>query len=103
MEKFLGEGRSPVDFQACGERYLFVNVAVSQVRPSLTEISMKYSDDEQLRRRAYSIWERQGCPHGKDDEIWELAVKEMNGQSAPQIDQGEWPKAQKTKPRNVEN
>jgi hypothetical protein len=62
---------------------------------------MEYSDEEQLRRRAYSIWERQGCPHGKDEEIWELAVKEMNRQAAPQIDQGEFPKAQEERLRLV--
>jgi hypothetical protein len=54
------------------------------------ENSVEYSDEEQLRKHAYSIWERQGCPIGKDREIWDLAVKEMNGQAAPQIDQGEW-------------
>jgi DNA-binding response OmpR family regulator len=62
------------------------------------EISMQYSNNEQLRRHAYAIWERQGCPYGKDEEIWDLAVKEMNGQAAPPIDQGEWPKAQEEKP-----
>ncbi|MGZ2487985.1 hypothetical protein ACVITL_006570 [Rhizobium pisi] len=45
---------------------------------------MQFNDEEQLRRRAYAIWERQGCPEGKDAEIWDLAVKEMNGQQAPQ-------------------
>ncbi|MBY3369383.1 DUF2934 domain-containing protein [Rhizobium laguerreae] len=45
---------------------------------------MQFNDEEQLRRRAYAIWERQGCPEGKDAEIWDLAVKEMNGQQPPQ-------------------
>jgi 3-methyladenine DNA glycosylase/8-oxoguanine DNA glycosylase len=64
---------------------------------------MEYPDAEQLRRRAYAIWERQGCPHGKDEEIWEMAVKEMNGQAAPQIDQGEFRSAQKENLRLVKN
>ncbi|MBY5454583.1 MULTISPECIES: DUF2934 domain-containing protein [Rhizobium] len=45
---------------------------------------MQFNDEEQLRRRAYAIWERQGCPEGKDAEIWDLAVQEMNGQQPPQ-------------------
>ncbi len=49
---------------------------------------MRQSNEEQLRARAYAIWERQGCPEGRDQEIWELAVKEMNGQPAPQMYKG---------------
>ncbi|TBZ98912.1 DUF2934 domain-containing protein [Rhizobium leguminosarum] len=45
---------------------------------------MQFTDEEQLRRRAYAIWERQGCPEGKDTEIWDMAVKQMNGQRPPQ-------------------
>ena len=55
---------------------------------------MEFSDHEQLRRHAYHVWERLGCPDGKDEEIWELAVKEMNGQAVPQFDQGPFPIAQ---------
>ncbi len=55
---------------------------------------MQESDEERLRSLAYAIWERQGCPDGKDVQIWDLAVKEMNGQPAPQIDQGAWRKPQ---------
>jgi hypothetical protein len=55
---------------------------------------MYQSDDEQLRTRAYAIWEREGCPDGKHQEHWDLAVKEMAGQAAPSIDQGPWRIAQ---------
>jgi hypothetical protein len=55
---------------------------------------MYQSDDEQLRARAYAIWEREGCPDGKHQEHWELAVKEMAGQAAPSINQGPWWNAQ---------
>ncbi|EJC84229.1 Protein of unknown function (DUF2934) [Rhizobium leguminosarum bv. trifolii WSM2297] len=62
---------------------------------------MQLSDEEQLRRRAYAIWERQGCPNGKDIEIWELAVKEMNGQAPPQVPEAPFPKPQKEyRPQN---
>jgi hypothetical protein len=55
---------------------------------------MQHSNEDQLRARAYAIWEREGCPVGKDQEHWDLAVKEMNGQPRPQIDQGPWQTAQ---------
>jgi hypothetical protein len=51
---------------------------------------MQLSNEEQLRIRAYKIWERQGCPSGKDQEIWELAVREMEGQAPPQVEEGPW-------------
>lgn len=51
---------------------------------------MYQSDDEQLRNRAYAIWEREGCPDGKHQEHWDLAVMEMAGQAAPKLDQGPW-------------
>jgi hypothetical protein len=70
------------------------NVPSSLPTIAIQGADMYQSDDEQLRLRAYAIWERQGCPQGKDQEIWELAIREMNGQAAPQVDQGEWPKAQ---------
>ena len=35
--------------------------------------------DELIRRRAYSIWEKQGRPDGKHDEHWRQAHDEMHG------------------------
>ncbi len=37
---------------------------------------MHQSNYDQLRARAYAIWEREGCPAGKDLKHWELALKE---------------------------
>jgi hypothetical protein len=34
-------------------------------------------DDEQIRQRAYEIWEREGRPHGRDAEHWRMAVEEL--------------------------
>lgn len=31
---------------------------------------------EQIRRRAYEIWQREGCPEGREREHWEQAVRE---------------------------
>jgi hypothetical protein len=51
-------------------------------------VIMRQSEDEQLRARAYAVWEREGCPDGKSEEHWLLAMKEMAGQPAPPRDQG---------------
>jgi hypothetical protein len=37
-------------------------------------------DDEQIRSRAYSLWEKAGCPEGDGVEFWLEAEKELNGQ-----------------------
>lgn len=41
-------------------------------------------DDEQIRRRAYEIWEREGRPEGRESEHWRMAVEELRARSAPQ-------------------
>lgn len=51
---------------------------------------MRQTNEEQVRARAYAIWEREGCPVGKADEHWQLAIKELEGQPSPKIDQGPW-------------
>ncbi|MDR6146632.1 hypothetical protein QE363_002425 [Sphingomonas sp. SORGH_AS870] len=35
--------------------------------------------DEQLRERAYGIWQAEGEPHGRDREHWEMAERELAG------------------------
>lgn len=55
---------------------------------------MIQSDEDQLRARAYAIWEREGCPEGMAEAHWELAIKEMDGQPAPRKDEGPWRTAQ---------
>jgi len=37
------------------------------------------SSDERIRRRAYEIWEREGRPHGRDEEHWRQAEAELAG------------------------
>jgi hypothetical protein len=34
-------------------------------------------NDEQIRRRAYEIWEREGRPEGRESEHWRMAVEEL--------------------------
>jgi hypothetical protein len=38
--------------------------------------------DEQVRRRAYEIYESQGRPEGRHEEHWRQAEKEVRGRSA---------------------
>lgn len=47
---------------------------------------------EQLRARAYGIWQAEGEPHGRDREHWEMAEREL---ATPEGDesQGEKPEA----------
>lgn len=38
--------------------------------------------EEQLRQRAYDIWQAEGEPHGRDRDHWELAERELGEASA---------------------
>ena len=38
--------------------------------------------DEAIRERAYQIWQREGCPHGRDFDHWVQAQVELAAQSA---------------------
>ncbi|WMT86366.1 DUF2934 domain-containing protein [Pelagibacterium sp. 26DY04] len=40
---------------------------------------MNEIDTEAIRRRAYEIWEREGCPHGKHQAHWLQAQAELAG------------------------
>lgn len=34
-------------------------------------------NDEEVRVRAYHIWQREGCPEGRDAAHWEMAKEEL--------------------------
>lgn len=38
---------------------------------------MGYDDEDDIRRRAYAIWEREGCPEGRADAHWQMAREEL--------------------------
>jgi hypothetical protein len=38
---------------------------------------MAYPTDEQIRERAYRIWEKFGKPEGRDEDFWHLAEQEL--------------------------
>jgi hypothetical protein len=36
--------------------------------------------EQQIRNRAYEIWEREGKPKGREDEFWALAQQELRNE-----------------------
>lgn len=39
--------------------------------------------EEAIRRRAYELWEVNGCPEGREQEFWYLAEREVMANEAP--------------------
>ncbi len=44
--------------------------------------ALRVVGDEEIRRRAYEIWEQRGRQHGKDADDWYRAESEIRGKSA---------------------
>jgi len=40
------------------------------------------TDDDKIRQRAYAIWESEGRPHGRAQEHWAAAERELGGGEA---------------------
>ena len=40
--------------------------------------------EEQVRQRAYQLYEQRGCEHGHDVEDWLMAERELRGPEVPQ-------------------
>ena len=34
-------------------------------------------NDERVRLRAYHLWEQDGRPHGRNDEYWQIALRQI--------------------------
>jgi hypothetical protein len=45
----------------------------------ITEIAM--SNESEIRNYAYQLWEKAGCPEGRDDEFWRMAKAELDAES----------------------
>ncbi|MCP5364982.1 MAG: DUF2934 domain-containing protein [Hyphomicrobiales bacterium] len=43
---------------------------------------MSQYDRREIEKRAYTIWEQEGCPHGKDEEHWTRAVAELEREAS---------------------
>lgn len=44
---------------------------------------MEAERHEQIRKRAHAIWEQEGRPHGREQEHWERAERELGPDAAP--------------------
>lgn len=44
---------------------------------------MEAERHEQIRQRAHAIWEQEGRPHGREQEHWERAERELGLDAAP--------------------
>jgi hypothetical protein len=45
---------------------------------------MEEPTEEEIRIRAYDIWVEAGSPHGRDEEFWAQAQKELTLQDMPE-------------------
>lgn len=41
--------------------------------------------EDKVRRRAYELWEADGCPSGQDQQYWFKALAELAGAAAATI------------------
>ena len=39
---------------------------------------MAQPTEEQIRKRAFELWEQAGKPEGRDDEFWDQAQRELD-------------------------
>ena len=46
---------------------------------ALGEFIMAQPTEEQIRKRAFELWEQAGKPEGRDDEFWDQARRELQG------------------------
>ena len=54
-----------------------------RIREGAQSLLQKASDlQERIRRRAHAIWEREGRPHGRDQDHWRETESELAGEEA---------------------
>lgn len=44
---------------------------------ALGELIMAHPTEEQIRKRAFELWEQAGKPEGREDEFWQRAQKDL--------------------------
>jgi hypothetical protein len=47
---------------------------------------------KRIERRAYAVWEAEGQPHGKHEEHWQLAAREIEAEEGSSIPEKRKPK-----------
>ena len=53
---------------------------------------MDSEKQKRIERRAYAFWEAEGQPHGKHEEHWQLAAREIEAEESPSIAEKHKPK-----------
>jgi len=48
-------------------------------RETMGEFIMAHPTEEQIRKRAFELWEQAGKPEGREDEFWHQAQRELQG------------------------
>ena len=46
---------------------------------ALGEFIIAQPTEEQIRKRAFELWEQAGKPEGREDEFWNQAQRELQG------------------------
>ena len=47
---------------------------------------MPHPNEEQTRVLAYELWERDGCPEGKDEQYWHAAEELLRDEGSDQLE-----------------
>jgi hypothetical protein len=77
--------------------------AANQVPTGQTGVKAMAVNADQVQHRSYLIWEKEGCPEGRDWEFWFMAEAELAQEEA--VDEGkaiEFPKSSARKVAAVE-
>ena len=53
---------------------------------------------EEIARRAEELWQRNGCPEGRDDEFWFEAERQLSGTAVSAAEEAREPAAPETSP-----
>jgi hypothetical protein len=54
---------------------------VDERNNSMSAVEVIMSTENEIRNYAYQLWEKAGCPVGRDDEFWRMAKAELDAES----------------------
>jgi len=66
-----------------GAQPMIAEKPVAQLAPAAGSVPSAQRE-EQIRQRAYQLYEQRGCEHGHDVEDWLMAERELGGPEVPQ-------------------
>lgn len=74
-DRSLRKGQDP----PVKERQFLIGLPSTTIRR--TEVNaMTQPTEQEIKKRAYEIWERHGRPKGKEDEFWQQAEQELRNE-----------------------